>query len=86
MNYLLGLIILGLACAALISIYRIVQGPSNIDRVLALDFLGQVCVGATIIMYVAERSSVILDLGILMALVSFFSALIFASYFSEDKS
>ena len=68
----------GLALAAAIAILRAFRGPSHLDRVLALDYLSIVGIGAVILMVVTFDEPLVLDVGICLALVGFLTAFIFA--------
>lgn len=70
-----------LLCAAmLLAFVRLVRGPSVADRVVALDLLAIICVGAIIVYGVATDLPVFLDAAIVLAMVGFAGTIAFAKY------
>ena len=66
-------------------VYRIVLGPSILDRILALDFLSILCLAATAIISMYTKSSLALDVGLLIALTGFLSALFFCRFLRDKQ-
>lgn len=56
-------------------LWRLLRGPSYLDRVLALDFLSIAGVGAAIIYFNIYKQAAALDFAILLGLVGFVTAL-----------
>lgn len=69
-----------LSLAMLISVIRLVRGPSLPDRVVALDLIGVLVVGMIILYDVTTRMQVFLDAAIVLALVGFAGTVAFAKY------
>ena len=69
-----------LVTAMLLAFYRLVKGPSLPDRVMALDMIGTVAMGAIVVYAVATRQMVFIDVAIAMALISFLSTVAIAHY------
>lgn len=69
-----------LSLAMLISVIRLVRGPSLPDRVVALDLIGVLVVGMIILYDVATQDPVFLDAAIVLALVGFAGTVAFAKY------
>ncbi len=69
-----------LSLAMLISVIRLVRGPSLPDRVVALDLVGVLVVGMIILYDVATQLAVFLDAAIVLALVGFAGTVAFAKY------
>lgn len=69
-----------LSLAMLISVIRLVRGPSLPDRVVALDLIGVLVVGMIILYDVATQLPVFLDAAIVLALVGFAGTVAFAKY------
>lgn len=75
--------ILGLAVLA--ASFRLIQGPTLPDRVLALDLLALLTVGATATYSIDSGESVFLDVAIVIALVSFLATIAFARYIERGS-
>lgn len=67
---ILALVLLAVA-AAVLAIFRIVRGPTNADRVVALDIFLAAGVALCIAASLQTRSTVFLDVAIGLALVGF---------------
>jgi multicomponent Na+:H+ antiporter subunit F len=73
------LILVGVATlAGLVAAYRLLAGPSDADRVVALDLLFAVAVVLAITAAILTRRTVFLDVGIGLALVGFVGTLAWA--------
>ena len=83
MNFLAFMWSLGLACAAACAGYRILCGPDRWDRILALDYLSIVGVGACILFVVISGETMALDIGICLALTGFLTAYLFSVFLSK---
>ena len=59
---------------------RLMRGPTLADRVVALDVITVLAVALTAIMAIQFELRVLLDVTIVLALVSFVSAVAFAYY------
>ena len=69
----------------LIAVVRLVWGPSLADRVVAIDLLSAVVVGATAAWSVAANDAVYLDVALLVALLAFLGTVAFAVYAEEGE-
>lgn len=74
----IALVMLGLAL--LLSIVRIVVGPTLSDRVLALDLLTVVALGFVGAMAIRTGLTLYLDIAIALALLGFLATVAFARY------
>ncbi|MDO5844988.1 MAG: monovalent cation/H+ antiporter complex subunit F [Methanocorpusculum sp.] len=72
-------IILIIAC-----IIRLILGPTNADRMLALDVINILVVIAMILLSVGFRQVIILDVAIVYALLSFVGTLYVAKLITGD--
>lgn len=63
-----------------LSFWRLAQGPSLPDRVVALDLLTTVGIAVTAVYAMVTGKSVILDVAIILALISFLGTIAFAYY------
>ncbi len=69
-----------LVVALFLAFIRLVRGPSLPDRVVALELCGTVVVGMIAVQAVMTEQSVLLDVAIGLALVSFLGTVAFARY------
>lgn len=70
--------ILGLA--ALLSLWRVVRGPTLPDRVVALDLLGVLIVGIAVSSAALSGSPYFLDVATVIALISFVGTIAYARF------
>jgi len=75
---MIALVMLGLAM--LISVVRVVIGPTLADRVLALDLLTVVAMGFVGAIAIRTGLTLYLDIAISLALLGFLSTIAFARY------
>jgi multicomponent Na+:H+ antiporter subunit F len=69
-----------LAAAALVTGVRLLRGPSLPDRVVALDLLSTIGIGAAAAGAVLAGDAVLLDVALIVALVAFLGTAAFARY------
>jgi len=75
------LIVLGvLILAVIMSIIRIVKGPTAPDRVVGLDTVNTLVIVGMIIFGIAAGSVIYIDVAIVYAFLSFISTLFIAKY------
>lgn len=72
-----------LCIAAALALVRIARGPSLPDRVIALDLLTMVGLGFLAVYAMATGETVYLDIGIVLALVTFLATVSFAYYIEK---
>jgi multicomponent Na+:H+ antiporter subunit F len=73
-----------LALAALLSFVRVARGPTLPDRVVALDLLGVLIVGVTVVAAAAFNQPSFLDVAIVIALISFVGTVAYARYIERE--
>jgi len=69
-----------LTLALLLTIYRIIIGPSLPDRILALDMLVAVVLGYIVVIALRTGFMLYLDIAIALGLVGFLSTVAFARF------
>lgn len=69
-----------LSVAVLLSVVRLAIGPSLPDRVVALDLITTIGVGIVAAAALAWEQPPLLDVGTVLALVSFLATVAFARY------
>ena len=79
-EFLVPSLIFGLLLCCGFCLYRIAQGPTASDRMVAIDILGTVVVGFVAIITVLTGKAYLLDVALLWALVSFVGTLALAKY------
>ena len=75
-----------LAIALAITCARLVRGPTLSDRVVALELISTIFVGVVAVWAILSRQTIYLDVGIVLALVSFLSAVAFARFMVLGRS
>jgi multicomponent Na+:H+ antiporter subunit F len=69
-----------LALALLLSVVRLVRGPSLMDRVVALELMAGLVVGVIAVYAIGTDDPALLDVAITLALVAFLGAVALARY------
>ncbi|MBB3608803.1 cation:proton antiporter [Rhizobium sp. BK602] len=69
-----------LALAFLLTVYRVVAGPSLPDRVLALDMLVAVAIGFIAVIAIKTGFTLYIDIAISLGLVGFLATVAFARF------
>jgi multicomponent Na+:H+ antiporter subunit F len=79
-DLLVPVLILGLLVCCAMCLYRISNGPTAADRMVAIDILGTVVVGFVAIITAVTGKIYLLDIALVWALVSFAGTLALAKY------
>jgi multicomponent Na+:H+ antiporter subunit F len=79
-EFLVPVLILGLLICCAMCLYRIANGPTAADRMVAIDILGTVVVGFVAIITAISGKAYLLDIALVWALVSFVGTLALAKY------
>ncbi|MCD6246937.1 MAG: cation:proton antiporter [Candidatus Diapherotrites archaeon] len=69
----------------LISIVRLVLGPSIADRVISVDTANTVAISALIVLAAAYKQAMFIDIAIVYAMLSFGGTIYFAHYLEAKK-
>jgi multisubunit Na+/H+ antiporter MnhF subunit len=69
-----------LGVALLITVVRLVKGPTLPDRVVAMDLVGVQVVGLIVVLAASTRVRATLDAAIVIALIGFVGTVAYASY------
>ncbi len=73
-----------LALAMLLSLYRVVRGPTHFDRLIGLGVIGTKTVSLIVVLgAIAGRAGDFVDIALTYALVSFVGTLALAKYFEK---
>jgi multicomponent Na+:H+ antiporter subunit F len=74
-----------LVIALVFSTYRIWTGPSMLERLQALDLMGNILIGIIIVLGIVLENNQFIDIGIALAAFSFVSTLAIARFVSEGR-
>jgi len=74
-----------LAVCILIVLVRLFLGPTQPDRLVGLDTLNTIVVVTMVILGVAFKEVIYIDVGIVYALLSFVTTLFIAKYIEKGK-
>ena len=75
---------LAILLAVLLSLYRVVRGPSIIDRIIAVNVIGTKTIAVIVLTgYLFERVEFFIDIAFLYALINFIGTLALSRYFEE---
>ncbi len=69
----------------LISIARLILGPSIADRVISVDTANTVAISALIVLAAAYKQAMFIDIAIVYAMLSFGGTIYFARYLEAKK-
>ncbi|HEX9867385.1 MAG TPA: monovalent cation/H+ antiporter complex subunit F [Candidatus Tectomicrobia bacterium] len=72
--------ILVLTCCILMAAYRVIAGPSQPDRVIALDVIAINIVGLILVLNIKSGHRVYVDAALVIALLSFLGTVSLAKY------
>jgi multicomponent Na+:H+ antiporter subunit F len=75
-----------LALAVLLTFIRLAIGPTLADRVIALDLLATFGIAILAAFSVATDQTTLLDVGLLLALVSFLGTVALAQFMEREQS
>lgn len=75
-----GAVMVILGAALLLSVYRLIKGPTLPDRVVALDLIGTLAVGIIATFAIATEQSVFIIDAIVLTILSFLGTVAFAYY------
>lgn len=78
--------LLMLSIALILAVYRLIRGPSTPDRVVTLDLISTLTVGAIAVYGITTGQPVYIDVAIVLALISFLGTIGFAYYVEQGAS
>ena len=76
--------VLALVALMLLSMVRLLKGPTSADRVVALDAINTLVVAAMIVLGVVFHQFIFIDVAIIYALLSFVGTLYIAKYLGGE--
>jgi multicomponent Na+:H+ antiporter subunit F len=84
-DFLVGVAAFVLAMVAL-GLYRILRGPAEADRMMAVQLLGTGGVAVLLLLTVAAETPAIADVALMLALLAAFAAVAFVTNASGSES
>jgi len=70
--------------AVLLSLYRVIAGPSIIDRIVSVNVIGTKTIAVIVLTgYLFDRVEFFIDIAFLYALINFIGALALSRYFEQ---
>ncbi len=70
----------GLSIALVLTVYRVIAGPSLADRVLALDMMTAIGIGFMAVFAISTGFSLYVDIAVALALVGFLATVAFSRF------
>jgi len=64
----------------LFSIYRMIKGPTQFDRVVSLDVINVCIIGVLVIIAVVSKNELYLDVAIVYSILGFLETIVFAKF------
>ena len=75
-----------LAAAACLTFIRLLKGPTLPDRVVAIDLIGVLMVCILVVTAAATGQQAFLDVGMVVALISFVGTVAYSRYIERSRS
>ena len=75
-----------LAAAACLTFVRLLKGPTLPDRVVAIDLIGVLMVCILVVTAAATAQQAFLDVGMVVALISFVGTVAYSRYIERSRS
>ena len=74
-------LLIGLA----LSLWRLIQGPTVQDRIVALDLIASITMGFTLVYSVLINNPMYLDIVIILSLISFIGTVAISTYLKQNN-
>jgi multicomponent Na+:H+ antiporter subunit F len=84
-NFILYGILPVLSLSTIFVFIRFLKGPSIVDRVISLDLMVSIGIGAIVVYSILTDQSTFLDIAMVVALIGFLSTVAF-SYYLEKRN
>jgi multicomponent Na+:H+ antiporter subunit F len=76
---------IALLLALVITLYRLMRGPSSSDRIIALDLVASVVMGFILLYSVLVKKEIYVDIAIVISLISFIGTIAISIYLRHKK-
>lgn len=84
-DFVMKLSLLIIAISAAMSFYRLVKGPSVIDRIIALDAIGITLIGMTAVFSIILGTDAFLEIILLLGVLSFIGTVAFSKFLEKGE-
>jgi multicomponent Na+:H+ antiporter subunit F len=84
MTNLLNVIIVVLSITILLCVYRAIAGPTQADRIIAINIIGTKIISIIIIVSFLLHESYFIDVALVYALISFSASIIISKVIKEQ--
>lgn len=85
-GFLIGGVV-ALALAMMLSLYRVLRGPTTFDRLTGLGLMGTKTIVLMVFLgFLMDRIDMFVDITLSYALISFIGTLVLAKYFEHKES
>ncbi len=74
-----------LLMALVITLFRLVRGPSSSDRIISLDLVASVVMGFILLYSVLVNKGIYFDIAIVISLISFIGTISISIYLRQKK-
>ena len=74
-----------LGVSLLLAVFRLVNGPTLPDRVVAMDLIGVLVVGLIVVVAASTGVRAMLDAAIVIALIGFVGTIAYATYVERGR-
>jgi len=85
MTGIIDILLYILIALSFMCLYRVIRGPSVVDRMVAIDIFGILVVGTCGVLVIKTGRQFIIDIGITWTILSFIGTLTLAKYLSRKK-
>lgn len=79
-------VLVTLGLALLITVARLVKGPTLPDRIVAMDLIGVLVVGVIVVLAASTGVQATLDAAVVIALIGFVGTVAYATYVERGHS
>ncbi|MGQ4808858.1 hypothetical protein NKDENANG_02251 [Candidatus Entotheonellaceae bacterium PAL068K] len=87
MNQMLVVATLALALATMLSLYRILRGPTVFDRLTGLGLIGTKTIVLLVLLgFLTHRVEIFVDITLSYSLIGFIGSLVLAKYFEHKET
>jgi multicomponent Na+:H+ antiporter subunit F len=77
--------LVALAIALILTVIRLLRGPTLPDRVVAMDLVGVIVVGLIVVLAAYTKVQATLDAAIVIALIGFLGTIAYATYVESER-
>ena len=74
-----------LGVALILTVIRLLKGPTLPDRVVAMDLVGVIVVGLIVVLAAYTKVQATLDAAIVIALIGFLGTIAYATYVESER-